>query len=160
MIGGALSDAWLLYRTLFRRSLVVAIVVYAAIFALDELALRPVHGHFAINTVAFVLDVAGPLLVQGALILLVQDVHTGHRPSDIGELFRRTRPRLIPLVLGSFLYGLLVIFGLVFLIVPGLYVLARLSMIVPVIVLERARVGVALGRSSDIVRGHSWSVLA
>jgi hypothetical protein len=158
-VRGTLADAWLLYRLLLRRSLVVALAVYALIFGAQEAARLSSHHHFAIGLVSFALGVAGPLLVQGALIELVQDVHVGNLPASVLELFRRTRPRILALVGGSLLYGLLVVVGLVLLVIPGLYALARLSLIVPVLVLERRTVFEALDRSSAIVRGSSIRVL-
>jgi hypothetical protein len=157
-ISGALADAWLLYRLLFRRSIVVAAAVYVLIVGADEAAPRSGHD-LALGLVSFALGFAGPLLVQGALIELVQDVHVGNRPASVAELFRRTRSRIPALVVGSLLYGFLVTIGLVLLIFPGLYALTRLSLIVPVIVLERVPVFAALERSSAVVRGHSMRVL-
>jgi hypothetical protein len=155
-IGGTLSDAWLLYRTLFRRSIVVALLVYAVIFTASALAIR---SHFILSLVSFALSVAGPMLVQGALILLVQDIHVGNRPDHVTGLFRRVKPRLVTLVLASLVYGFLVVLGFLLLIVPGLWAASRLSMLAPVIVLEGERLGAALDRSAEIVKGNTGKVL-
>jgi glycerophosphoryl diester phosphodiesterase family protein len=46
----------------------------------------------------------------------------------------------------------------VLLIVPGLVLLTWWVLVIPVIVLEKARAGEAFSRSRELVRGHGWSV--
>jgi hypothetical protein len=49
--------------------------------------------------------------------------------------------------------------GLVLLVLPGLFLAARLCLYVPVIVLEGRSWRAALVRSNQLVRGRTWSVL-
>jgi hypothetical protein len=64
------------------------------------------------------------------------------------------------LVLASFLGGLGTLAGLALLIVPGLILAARWSLIVPVVALERRGARAALGRSNELVSGRTGAVLA
>ena len=157
-IGGVFAGAWALYRLLFRRSIVVALIVFSAIYGAEEVA-HGSHHTVLLGLVAFVFHISGPLLIQGALIELVQDVHVGNRPPSVRELFARTRPRILTLLGGSLLYGLFVVVGLVLLILPGLYFLARFSLIIPAIVLENRTVSSALDRSWELVLGRTGRVL-
>ena len=75
--GAVLRDA---YRLLFRRSVMVAAVVYLAIAALEV-----TNGTFAAVLGRLAL-LGGPVLVQGALVLIVQNVHEGQRPLEIVQL--------------------------------------------------------------------------
>ena len=85
---------------------------------------------------AFILSFAGPLLVQGALVKIVRSVHEGTRPEGALALLNDANSRLLSLVGASLIYSLGVIFGLILLIVPGLLVAARWSLMAPAIMLE------------------------
>ena len=55
--------------------------------------------------------------------------------------------------------AVIAVVGAILLLAPGTYLLAVWSVAVPVVVLERPGGLRALGRSSDLVRGHRWRVL-
>lgn len=154
------SEAWKLYQLLFGRSVVAAGAVFAPIGLVDVLAYETEGAFFfAAFLVALALGLFGNLLVQGALVEVVRDVHEGQAPAPVGVLYERTRPRLATLLVGTILYTAAVSFGLLLLIIPGLIVLARWSLIVPVIVLEDQSAGDARRRSSSLVRGQTGRVL-
>jgi hypothetical protein len=69
-------------------------------------------------------------------------------------------PVLLGLIVASFLYGIGVAIGLILLIVPGLIVLTWWAVVAPVIVIERAGIIEAFGRSRRLVDGNGWIVLA
>jgi hypothetical protein len=154
-----LRDALAVYRLLFARSVTVAAIVYAAIALLD-IAHHAVAGvgAQAFATLSFVLSLAGPLIVQGALVAIVRNVHEGVVPEKIGALFGIGGARFWPLLGASILYALGVIGGLILFVIPGLIVLARWSLLAPLIVLEGRSVGEARRRSSALVRGQSAEV--
>jgi len=159
-VGRTLGDAWRLYRLLFQRSMVTAAAVYALI-ALLLLAEQASEGGAAtlLGLARFVATLAGPLLVQGALVELVRNVHEGRAPERVGVLFATTRARLVRLVGAALLYGVGVVVGLVLLLVPGLIVAARWSLFAPLVVLEGRTVREARVRSSALVRGQTATVL-
>jgi len=155
-VGAILSDAWDVYRLLFRRSFPIAFCVYAAINAVDFIndAFDNRGTRISVDLLSFVLSLAGPILVQGALVQIVRDVHEGVRPESAIGLVRRAFDRLGSLVGASFIYGLGVVIGLALLIVPGLLVAARWSLMAPAIMLEGRWAMPAQERSRAIVRGE------
>jgi hypothetical protein len=161
-VAGVYRDAWRLYRLLARRSVLAAAIVFGA------LALAKVGGHYsgsravaiALGIVASVLDWAGPVLVQGALIELVANIHEGRPVESLGRLYARARARFWPLFWGSLVYVLGILGGLVLLIVPGLIAFARWSLFAPFVVLEEDGVEDAIRKSSRAVRGQTGRVLA
>jgi hypothetical protein len=159
-VGGVLSQAWSVYRLLFKRSVLTAAVVYALI-ALLRIAHHASSGPVAqlISLCVFVLDMSGPLIVQGALIEIVRDVHDGRAPRPVSALMGRGRERFWPLLGASIIYGLGVAFGLLLLIVPGLILAARWSLLAPLVVLEEQPVAEARHRSNRLVTGHTGTVL-
>lgn len=108
--------------------------------------------------VNLLLTVVGIFWVQGAVVEAVRDVRDGTVDTSIADLYRATRPRLPALVVAGVLAGLGIALGFVLLVVPGLYLLTRWAVIVPVIILEQRSSGESFGRSWELTRGHGWSV--
>ncbi|HLY94043.1 MAG TPA: hypothetical protein VKP14_04270 [Gaiellaceae bacterium] len=147
-IGDVLGEAFAVYRRLWRRSVVVAGLVSFVVSLAQALANR--HATTLTQLVAVLLSLAGSLLVQGALVEVVRDLHEGRAPAPVGEYYERTRGRLGTLLGTALLYGLGAI-----LIIP----LARWALAVPLVVVERLKRRDAFARSSELVRGRTGRVL-
>ena len=65
---------------------------------------------------------------------------------------------VIPIILLSLITGLAVVIGFVFLIVPGLYLIAMFYVMVPAIVFEN-RGFAGLSRSIDLTEGYRWPIV-
>ncbi len=157
MISAVLSDALAVYRRLWRRSVVVAGLVFLVVALAEALAERaPTLGT---TLVSLVLALVGGLLVQGALVEIVRDLHEGRPAAPVAQVYDRTRGRLGTLVGASFLYGIGVVLGFLLLIVPGLIAVARWALVVPLVMIERRGVREAFARSSQLVRGRTGRVL-
>jgi hypothetical protein len=154
-VSAVLSDAGDVYQLLFRGSFPIALGVYAIIGGVEIAAGRTSGDgpRLAAGVLAFILSFAGPLLVQGALVKIVRSVHEGTRPESALALLNDANSRLLTLVGASLIYSLGVVFGLILLIVPGLRVAARWSLMAPAIMLEGKFAFAAKDRSSEIVRG-------
>lgn len=157
MISAVLSDAASVYRRLWGRSVLVAGLVFAVIALADALAAR--SATTATTLVSLLLALVGGLLVQGAIVAVVADLHESRPPARIADYYERTRDRLGTLLGASLLYGLGVVIGFVLLIVPGLIAIARWSLIVPLVVIERRDARDSFARSSQLVRGRTGRVL-
>jgi hypothetical protein len=157
VISAVLSDALAVYRRLWRRSLVVAGLVFLVVSLAEALAQSAPT--FGTTMVSLVLALVGGLLVQGALVEVVRDLHEGRPPAPVGAVYQRTRGRLGTLLGASFLYGIGVVIGFLLLVVPGLIAVARWSLIVPLVMIERLGVRAAFARSSELVRGRTGRVL-
>jgi hypothetical protein len=154
--GEVLQEAWQLYRAQWRHLLPLALVVYLAL-SLISLALTAALGWFGAIAGAFV-SLAGIFWLQGALVEAVADVRDGRADLSIADTLRRVQPRVWAIAAAGILAALGILVGLVLLIVPGLVLLTWWSLILPVIVLERAAVMDSFGRSRDLVRGNGWNV--
>lgn len=156
-ISGVLQDALLIYRVLFRRAVVVAGLVFAVVGLGEALAAR--RATSLVTLVSLLLSLVGGLLVQGALVGAVHDLHLSRPPAPTRELYNRTRERLGTLLGAWTLYVLGVAAGIVLLIVPGLIAIARWALIVPLIVIERRGWRDAFSRSNRLVTGRTGRVL-
>ena len=78
---------------------------------------------------------------------------------NVARLHGKARRILPALVVASFITPALSVSALGLLIIPGLYLLTRWAVVVPVISNEVVGPITALGRSNALVRGSSWQVL-
>jgi hypothetical protein len=74
------------------------------------------------------------------------------------EIFARVSPSIVPLLVAGLLAGFGIAFGLILLVVPGLFLLTIWAVIAPVIVIEKRGALESFGRSRALVRGHGWTV--
>src|SRR5438105_3631332 len=156
-ISEVLREAFVVYRRLLRRSVVVAGLIFAVVSLAQAFASESATALTAL--VALVLSLVGSLLVQGALVEVVRDLHEGREPAPVNVYYDRTRGKLGTLLGVSLLYGLGVFLGFILLIVPGLIAVARWSLVVPLVMIEGRGRRDAFRRSSELVRGQTGRVL-
>lgn len=160
--GTVLDEAWTLYTKHFVRLFLIAFAVYVVLNLVSAL-LGVTLDDDGLGLVLFALvnaaiSIVGYFWVQGALVEATADIHDGKQDLAFGETFSRVRPVLAPLIVAGLLAGLGILVGLILLIVPGLYLLTRWALIVPVVVLEKRSAGESFGRSHELVRGHGWTI--
>ncbi len=151
-----LREAWALYKAHWQHLLPVAAVVYLVI-SLVTLLLATILGWLGVVAGALI-SLVGVFWLQGALVEAVADVRDGRADLSIGETFARVRPRILPIAGAGILAAIAIVIGLILLIVPGLVLLTWWSLIIPIIVLERAGALDAFGRSRELVSGNGWNV--
>ena len=101
---------------------------------------------------------ATSVILQGALARGVV-VHLGGGRATLGDCLRSAVDVFLPLLGISVLASLGVVVGLVFLAVPGLFLLLLWSVAAPAEVVERVGVFGAFARSARLTQGHRWSIL-
>jgi hypothetical protein len=154
----ALKEAWSLYKRLFGRSVLLGAVVLGSLHLVEALAAVSRSGMLA-SLLALVLGIAGIALLQGGLVEVVRGLHAdGDDDASLGDVLTRSATRLWKLVAVSLLTGLGVGLGLVLLVVPGLVLMTRWALSVPVAMLEEGGARDALSRSRELVRGNGWAV--
>ena len=154
---GVISEAWAMYKAHWQHLLTIALAVYAAV-AVISLLLAVLLDKWAAGILAALVSLIATFWLQGALVRAVDDVRDGRADLSFGETLARVRPQLPAIIVAGVLAALGVIIGLILLIVPGLFLLTRWILIIPVIVLEGRSAGESFGRSRDLVRGYGWNV--
>ena len=145
-----------MYRAHARHLLSIAFVIYVVAAAIE--AVLGLLGAFG-AVLAAIVSIIAAFLLQAALVKAVEDVRDGRVDLSFGETLQAARPAVGRVAVASILAGFAIGIGLLLCIVPGLWLLTIWCLIVPVIVLERAGIGEAFGRSRELVRGHGWQVL-
>jgi len=153
-VGGTLSEVFSIYRDNAGVLLPVAFWLFLVVAILDGLA----GSNLALVLVASVVAVAAGTLYQGTVVNLVRDVQDGRRDFSAGELLNSAAPFILPLIGAGILAGIGIFFGLLLLIVPGLFLMTIWAVIAPVIVIEKSPVMKSFGRSRELVRGNGWPV--
>lgn len=159
---GVLHEAWGVCRRNWARLVTIGAAVVVAVglvagIALEVLGRLGVDG-FAYALAGAALGIAGVCAVQGAFTAAAVDLREGRGELALGEIVSAVRPVLPALIGAGLLAGLGIGVGLILFLVPGLYLLTRWSMLVPVIVLERR--SDAFARSGQLVAGNGWAVFS
>jgi len=102
-----------------------------------------------------------PMVIYGLSTALIvcaaYDAKLG-KPARLGQYFTIALARAVPITLVSIVVGILAGIGMLFLIIPGLYIAAMLSVAVVTVVLESQWFG-SLGRSMQLTKDYRWPVL-
>jgi hypothetical protein len=157
-ISEVLDQAWSLYTRHAGRLIPMAAVVFGFIALVQ--AVIASSGHTYLVIVSTLVTVVGPIWLQGALVVAVDDLRDGKLDLSVGEIFERVEPKLLRLIAAGFAVGIPVAIGLVLLIVPGLVLLSFWIAVTPAIVLENRGIRDAMRRSWTLVSGDLGRVLA
>jgi Membrane domain of glycerophosphoryl diester phosphodiesterase len=156
MVGDVVREVWRLFLGRFWRTLLIVALLLAPL----ELAVELIDPGLAeddwwlwvATTVALTL-----IAFPWAFGAVVHDVAAGDRMPT--GAYVRTAGRLPDLAISALVTTVGILLGTIALVVPGLLVMARWAVIVPLIVLEGASWRRALARSNELVRGRTWSVV-
>lgn len=168
-VGSVVGDT---FTILFQK--LPAIVVLGFIPALVDVILNSAAGYDNIDsadpsvefdTSGLIFEVLGVFLISlvmmslitAMLIQLSYDAKLG-RPAQLGKYFSAAIQNIVAIVVLSIIASILYVIGFALLVVPGIWLYAVFSMLVPVIVLEGAGFG-ALGRSAELTKGYRWPIV-
>jgi hypothetical protein len=160
MVGEVVGESWRLFLGRFWRTLLIVGLVLAPL----ELALAILDPEFSSSGggawVAWVVASSAITLVAFPWIIgaVVHDVARGDQGAT--DPYRHTKDRLFDLVISALVTTVGIALGTIAFVVPGLILMARWALVVPLIVLERSPWRAALARSNELVRGRTGRVLA
>ena len=155
-LSGVLGEAWRTYRAHAAHLITIAAGIYLVAAVLEGLLY--LGNHVVGSILGALIGFVAAFLVQAALVKAAQDVRDGRVDLSIGETVSAAWQVFWPVAGASILAGLAIVIGLFLLIVPGLFLITIWAVIVPAIVIERARVFSSFGRSRQLVKGNGWNV--
>ncbi|QNL19611.1 hypothetical protein HXX25_09930 [Hyphobacterium sp. CCMP332] len=97
------------------------------------------------------------ILAQAVIVRMAVSLQVG-QGSAVGKAISAALAGFFPILILGILVGLMTGIGLVFLIVPGLYIMAMFYVMVPTIVFENAGFG-ALERSLKLTENYRWAII-
>lgn len=145
-----------MYRKFAMHLIAVAFIINLP--AAVIVGLLALGGGILANLAAAVIGLLAAYLVQAALTKAAQDIRDGRVDLSMEETVSAATPYILPVAGASILAGIAITFGLILLIVPGLYLITIWAVIVPAIVIERSGALSSFGRSQQLVRGRGWPV--
>jgi hypothetical protein len=151
-----LQRVWETYRDQFALLVQAALIVFVPIAILNGLILT--GGGIGLALIAGAIGIIGTFWFQGMVVEAARDMLDGRRDHTVGSLFSSVTPVVGPLIGAGILAGIAIGIGFILIIVPGLFLLTIWAVLAPVIVIERAGIFDAFGRSRALVRGHGWQV--
>jgi hypothetical protein len=159
LIAGVVGEVWRLFRARFWRTLVIIALLLAPLELLIAV-LDPELTSFGPGWWAWVGFTSVITLVAFPWMLgaLVHDVAA--HDDTATKAYARTLDRLPDLVVSAVVTTVGILLGTIALVVPGLILMARWALVVPLIVLEQAPWRLALSRSNELVRGRTRTVVA
>jgi Membrane domain of glycerophosphoryl diester phosphodiesterase len=107
--------------------------------------------------VASLIQFAAAALAIAACFKAISAAYLGEH-AGVAESLRYAVARLLPLIVAYILVVIIVVLGLVALIIPGIWLAVKLSMVFPAVVFERTGPFAAIGRSWALTKGNWWRV--
>lgn len=156
--GSVLSRAFSVWARNFPSFTAVAILFALPALLVTALGPAPEESRFGTPLARFLGNVL-TLATTGALTHGVLQALDG-REVRLGAMLATGVRKLGKLFLVSLGVGLLAMFGLLLLVVPGLIALCAFWVAAPVAVAEQGGAGEAMSRSATLTQGYRWPVLA
>jgi hypothetical protein len=159
MVRDVVAEVWRLFLGRFWRTLLIVALLLAplelATAALDPELDSLAPGWWAwVGITSVVTLVAFPWIIGAVVHDVAEEDRTATGP------YRHTVDRLPDLVLSALVTTVAILLGTIALIVPGLILMARWALVVPLIVLARQPWRAALARSNELIKGRTGAVLA
>ena len=150
--------AFTLYRRDFPQYIMVGAIAYSPVIVISLLTQGLTGtGQTLAAVESSIMGLVIGSIVGAAVTRMGADVYLGGR-ADVGRTVSAVLPRVPLLILSTLLTMLAVVPGLILLVVPGLYLAARLFAAPQVIVLEQRGVLDAFRRSLALTKGHTGHV--
>ena len=150
--------AWRFYKANFWSVLALSLSFYLVIVGLAALALVELGLVVAVVTWVYLMLVS-IFWLQAPLARLLEDIRAGRPKPSARRTFAELGPQLGSITGGTSVAAVAVSAGLYLFLLPGLFLLARFALLIPVIVIERRGAFRAFARSNRLVRGHTLRVM-
>jgi len=175
-VPGILDATFQLYRDRFATFVTIALVVYVPIAVVSAIAMPAPVAPFGIGgPPAQISPASAGLMLIGSLGIIVcaivflplcmaamaHNISAAYLGENLSatDSYRRAFPRLGPLIVTNILVGLIVGFGFILCVVPGVIFLSWYFVAVPVVILEGLSATAAMARSKELVSGNLGKVV-
>jgi hypothetical protein len=96
-------------------------------------------------------------ITQAATVIAVSDLFLG-REASIGNSYQQAKGSILTVIAIMIMTGLATGVGMIFLLIPGIYIACRLGLSVPASVVERDSPVSAMERSMELTKGYAGQV--
>lgn len=145
------KNIWLITKIVF------VIVAPLEIFKVLSIGTTEPDWQLGVGIVALQL-LSNALIVPALFYALVQVMETGTAPS-VNEAYRWGLSKIPKLCLSAVMSWILIVFGLLLCIIPGIILSLAFHVVFPVAVFEKRGPVDVLKRSYELTEGHRWNIL-
>lgn len=111
------------------------------------------------NVLANILQALSTLSIALVTFAYLKKYHESESGEvHLAEVWSLFSKYFLPVLGLSFLWGMALVLGFVLLIIPGIYLMVRWSMVLPLAIIDDKPVMDTFGKSNDLVKGSSWPV--
>ncbi|HYL61747.1 MAG TPA: glycerophosphoryl diester phosphodiesterase membrane domain-containing protein [Candidatus Methylomirabilis sp.] len=96
-------------------------------------------------------------IAEAATVWAVSELYLG-REASVGAAYSNSKARILVVLATILLVGLATFVGLIFLIIPGIYLACRLALAIPAVIVEQESPTTAMERSWQLTDGHVWEM--
>lgn len=96
-------------------------------------------------------------IAEAATIWAVSELYLG-REASVGAAYAGSLKRVLPVLIALFFVGMATLAGLIFLLIPGIYVACRLAVAIPAVIVEQESPTTSMERSWQLTDGHVWEM--
>jgi uncharacterized membrane protein len=157
-VGEILDGAVSLYRTSFTTLVSIAIVCLGIPTVLRVYVALSGEAVSVLAFLALLLWSFGGLVSSAATLWVISETYLG-RQASAGEALRFAFSKIVTLFLAGLAVAIIVMFGMILLLIPGIIAACGYALVSQVVVLEGASADVALKRSWQLTKGFKWKVL-
>lgn len=156
-----LKSAWATLKGL-KTTFWIAAVIYGVVYMILSFALAasvgrsvdPVTGAFSLGVFLAEMSIGLIMMPMAMGLFMIALKFSVGAKIEVGELFKHYN-KIVPLFLTYLIFYLLVAFGLILLIIPGIYLMVAFSMAVPLVVEKQMAPWDALMTSRKAIT-HKW----
>ncbi|HNC93190.1 MAG TPA: YciC family protein, partial [Solirubrobacterales bacterium] len=111
--------------------------------------------------VSAIVNIFATAWLAGGVVRIVQDVEAdGQVDYSVGDLLGSVWPRLLAIVGLQIVVGIIIFFGLIFFIIPGIILALVLVVSLPALVVEDGGIFDSMGRSAALTKDNRMRILA
>ena len=137
----------------------ISIVIAAPYEIFTALSYQDIEHDTQLALGIYFLDLLCTIVIAPALIYaLMQVMQTGVAPG-VNESYRWGFSKLPKLAVCAFISWILIGFGILACIIPGIIVALSLSLVFPIAILEKGSLLEVLQGSHELTKGHRWKIL-
>src|SRR5208282_1105211 len=90
-------------------------------------------------------------------VVAVSDLYLG-QPASVRNSYARAKGSILIVIAIMIMTGLATVVGLIFLIIPGIYLACRLAVSVPVAIVEKESPVASMERSMELTKDYAWQL--
>jgi len=159
-VGAVISRGFKIYFRNFFSFTLLMLVVYSPLILAAYMMIESTLTDESIALLALGMGLGSMILgvVASAAVTHGTFEQLRGRRASLGSTVAVGLKRLVPVLLTAFVMALGIVLGFIALVIPGMILVCRWWVAIPVAVVEKPGIMASLGRSAELTKGHRWQI--